>query len=68
VPIEAALCITFYSELDASNPDPGYRFSLHPPTSFDHVNSVAQSICLHDVDGTRAVELPLEFEVVSPPV
>ena len=31
------------------------------------MTSVAQSVSLHDVDDTRAVELPLEFEIVPPP-
>jgi hypothetical protein len=34
----------------------------------DHVISVAHSTRVHDIDNTRAVELPLEFEIVSPPV
>jgi hypothetical protein len=32
------------------------------------VTRVAQSACLHDVDDTRVVELPIELEIVSPPV
>jgi hypothetical protein len=32
------------------------------------VTSVAQSACLHDVEDTRAVELLIELEIVSPPV
>jgi hypothetical protein len=32
---------------------------------FDHVTSVAQSACLHDVDDTRVVELLIELEIVS---